>query len=182
MTRTTRQGLGLTLAGLTAGLGANALSPRPVPLTRPVLAASASATAGSCHAPVDDHPRVHPRLPLAEALQACTACTAVFVDARGEAAFAEGHITQALHLPPEGDADLEAVLAKARAAPMVIVYDDDAGGCRLAQGVADRLAAAGVRNLRILEGSWSAWQAAQGPAQAGSCEVCGHASPLGESR
>ncbi len=172
----------LVAGGLLVGLASNALSPRPVELGKPVLAASASATTGTCHAPVDDHPRVHPKLPLSEALQACTACTAVFVDARGEAAFAEGHVTQALHLPPEGDAELSPVLARVRAAPMVIVYDDDAGGCRLAQGVADRLAAAGVKNIRILEGSWSAWQAAQGPAQAGACEVCGHAEPVGESR
>jgi rhodanese-related sulfurtransferase len=179
---TMRQLAALGVAGVAVGLAANALSPRPVDLTKPVLAASASATTGTCHAPVDDHPRVHPKLPLAEALQACTACTAVFVDARGEAAFAQGHVTNALHLPPEGDGELTEVLAKVRAAPMVIVYDDDAGGCRLAQGVADRLAAEGVTNLRILEGSWSAWQAAQGPAQAGSCEVCAHAGPVGESR
>ena len=178
---TMRQVVVLVAGGVAVGLVSNALSPRGVELSRPVLAASASATTGTCHAPVDDHPRVHPKLPLVEALQACSACTAVFVDARGEAAFAQGHITQALHLPPEGDGELTEVLAKVRAAPMVIVYDDDAGGCRLAQGVADRLAAAGVKNLRILEGSWSAWQAAQGPAQAGACQVCGQASASGEA-
>ncbi|MFM2151825.1 MAG: hypothetical protein RL199_260 [Pseudomonadota bacterium] len=177
-----RQLVALLLAGLGAGLVSNAVSPRPVELGRPVLPSNASATTGTCHAPVNDHPRVHPKLPLAEALEACTACTAVFVDARGEAAFAEGHVTQALHLPAEGDAELAPVLAKVRAAPMVIVYDDDAGGCRLAQGVADRLAAEGVKNIRILEGSWSAWQKAQGPAQAGACEVCGQVEPIGESQ
>jgi rhodanese-related sulfurtransferase len=177
-----RQFVVLSVAGLSAGLASNALSPRPIGLGKPVLPANASATTGTCHAPIDDHPRVHPKLPLAQALEACTACTAVFVDARGEAAFAEGHITQALHLPAEGNAELAPVLAKVRAAPMVIVYDDDAGGCRLAQGVADRLAVEGVKNIRILEGSWTAWQTAQGPAQAGACEVCGHAEPVGESQ
>lgn len=107
---------------------------------------------------------------LEEALASCDACNAGFVDARGAVAFAHGHVPGAIHLPPTGCGDTES-LAPLRAFDTVIVYDDDAQ-LRLARGVADRLVTAGFDNVRVLEGSWAAWEAARGPAQAGACETC----------
>lgn len=167
--RLLRQSLVLVAAGLGVGLAANALGPRPAPIGTPVHAASASATA-TCAAPEAARPK-HRTMSRADAIQACASCTVAFVDARGGAAFAQGHIPEAIHLPPEGHADEPATLERLRGFATVVVYDDTEG-CRLGAGVADRLAASGLRDVRLLEGSWSEWLEAQGPAQAGPCESC----------
>src|SRR5437016_2322445 len=98
------QVLVLVAGGAAMGLGANALSPRPVPLGRPVFAASSSGTAectgGDGEEPAAASRSPHPRISQADAVAACGACTASFVDARGAAAFAAGHVPGAIHLPP----------------------------------------------------------------------------------
>ncbi len=139
----------------------------PVSLREAVEPASASATA-SCHLEVAPAPRM---MPLDEALSAYASCAAAFVDARGDAAFEEGHIAGAFHLPAEGAPDAAAVLAKLKRYRTVVVYDADSKGCRLAQGVADRLVEGGCRDVRVLEGSWTAWDEAGGPAAAGRCSA-----------
>lgn len=159
----------LCAAGAVIGVGFNAASSHGVSLSVPVYPASASATI--CTDPAAaPAPREHPKVPLEEALAACTACSAGFVDARGEVAFAHGHVPGAVHLPPDG-VEAEAILAPLRAFDTVIVYDDDAR-CALAQGVADRLVAAGFQDVRILDGNWTEWNEAEGPAQAGACAAC----------
>lgn len=169
---TLRRFLVTCLVGGAVGLAVNAASPHPVRLSESVHPASASAAA-TCTMPAA--PVVHPLMPLEQALAACAACSAGFVDARGAADFEAGHIPGAVHLPPENDEKGDEALAPLRAFDTIVVYDADAG-CELAQGVADRLVAKGFRDVRLLEGSWTAWEAARGPAQAGACESCGHRS------
>jgi len=84
-----------------------------------------------------------------------------------------GHIPGAVHLPPAGHPD--------EAAEMQSCAASHAGRLRLrrrvrlAEGVADRLAAAGFKDVRLLEGSWTEWMKAGGPAQSGACKACsGH--------
>lgn len=169
-------------AGLALGVTLNQCSPHAASLLRPVYAASASGTA-VCSAGGEGHAApVHAVMPQSEAVAACAACSAGFVDARGAAAYANGHIPGAIHLPPVGESDESAALASLRAFPIVVVYDAGTG-CHLAAAVADRLRAAGLSDVRILEGSWSAWQAAGGPAQSGACAACGaHESEHGGRR
>ena len=170
--------------GLVAAAVLDFVSPHPLSLLEPVVPASASATATCGGHEVAHLAPAPPRMmPLSDALAACASCTAAFVDARGAAAFEEGHIPGAFHLPPEGHPDAGAMLARLESYPTVVVYDADAkGGCRLAQGVADRLVAAGCRDVRVLEGSWTAWEAAQGPAVAGACSACGAGAKAAQSK
>ena len=175
LARLARQVLVVSAAGLAVGAGLNAASSHGVSLLAPVYPASASATVCNDPAAAPER-REHPRMPLDEALAACEACTAGFVDARGAAAFAHGHITGAFHLPPEGFEGRK-VLDELRGFDTLVVYDDQAN-CELAQGVADRLVAAGFRDVRVLDGNWTAWEAVRGPSQAGACEACEHRSAL----
>ena len=164
-----RQALLVVAAGVVAGLGANALSPRPAPLGKPVRPAAEAAVAclpDPAAAPV-------PRVSAAEAAALCTACSAGFVDARTAAEFAAGHVTGAIHLPPDGHPDEAAALARLATFHTVVVYDGDQG-CRVAEGVARRLAASGLRDVRVLEGAWAGYLAAGGPGASGACSACGH--------
>lgn len=174
--RFVKQTLLLGVIGSAVGFALNATSSHGVSLTTPVYPTSASATVCADPEGTLPPPREHTMIALEEALTACDACTAGFVDARGAAAFAHGHVPGAIHLPPGGCGDAETdVLAPLRAFDTLIVYDDDAR-LRLARGVADRLVAAGFDNVRVLEGSWAAWESARGPAQAGACQACEHTS------
>ena len=171
MARLARQLVTIVIAGGAVGLVLNAMSPRPVVLGRPVFPPLGSEE-GTCSAPAGSEPTQFPRMPLEEALVACSACSAAFVDARSAAAFARGHVAGAIHLPPGDDAELRHALERLRSFDTIVVYDDVAG-CRLGQGVAERLAREGFGDVRVLEGTWRDWEAAQGPAQAGACEACG---------
>lgn len=165
------QTCGLCIGGVALGFVLNATSGRPVNLLRPIYAASDSGIAvcgGSPDARHEEHG--HRRMPLGEAVDACVACTVGFVDARGAAAFAAGHIPGAVHLPPAGHHDAQAALERLRAFPAIVVYDS--GGCGLAEGVADRLTGLGFSDVRLLEGNWDGWQTSGGPAQSGACLAC----------
>lgn len=169
--------------GALVGAGLNAASRHPVRLGQPVYAASASGTTqcgGGGGPEAQPAPARYATIPLAEAVQACDACTMGFIDARGAAAYAVGHIPGAVHLPP---AELAASvgnpgapgrgpdpLAPLRKFKTLVIYDDDAS-CDLAPGVAERLRAQGFE-VRILDGGWGAWQAQGGPAQSGACRAC----------
>ena len=172
--------------GALLGLVLNLASARPARLLHAVYAASDSGNTVCAASPTAQHDQHgHPLMPQKEAVAACGACTVGFLDARGAAAFAEGHIPQAVHLPPAGHPDEQAELAKLRAFPTVVVYDSG-GDCGLAAGVADRLAAAGFKDVRLLEGSWTDWMVAGGPALSGACQVCDghpheHAAPSATS-
>jgi 3-mercaptopyruvate sulfurtransferase SseA len=169
--------MGLALLGGAIGIGANALSPRPVALSRPIYPASASGAA-TCAEPAHGSEPAHglTRAPVrtvaaAEAMRACADCSAAFVDARAAADFERGHVPGAIHLPPRGHAGEAVTLAGLRAFSTVIVYDDG-GACALAGGVLDRLAAAGFKDVRLLDGSWRGWEAAGGAGQSGACHAC----------
>ena len=164
-----RQVAGITLGGAVVGLALNALSSRPVALTKPILSTADVVACDGAAQPT----AIPIRITQAEALKACNACTAAFVDARGEAAYAEGHILGAIHLPPHEHEDEAATIDQLRKFSMVIVYDDQAA-CQLATGVAHHLMTEGLKDVRVLDGSWLAWQESGNPAQSGACEVCTH--------
>jgi 3-mercaptopyruvate sulfurtransferase SseA len=162
--------LTILASGAALGLGLNALSPHPTALGVPVYPAAGPAS-GTCSVSAATQPRRARAMPLREALAACASCSAAFVDARGTAAFEQGHIAGAIHLP-RGDTDeLRQAIDRLRSFETIVVYDD-AVGCELAQPVVDLLVEAGFPDVRLLEGTWTDWQAAQGPAQAGACEAC----------
>lgn len=163
------QTLLLCVAGAAVGLGANALSPRSAPLGTPVLP-QAETTPGACAAGVGAAGfAAVPRITVAQAKPLCVACSAAFVDARGEEEFTLGHVAGALHLPP-GDVP-PATLDALKRNPTVVVYDGDPGGS-MAEAVAMGLREMGVKDVRVLEGSWQAWMAEEGPGTSGPCTLC----------
>lgn len=189
MLRLTLQTAVVLVVGALVGVGLNAASHHPVVLEQPVYAASASGTAQCGVGDTHPAPARFSTIPLAEAVQGCDACTLGFIDARGAAAYAAGHIPGAVHLPPaelaasvagagdtSGSADPLAPLRKFKT---LVIYDDDAS-CDLAPGVAGRLRAQGFE-VRILEGGWGAWQAKGGPAESGACEDCAAPGPSSSS-
>lgn len=164
----------ICVGGAALGLVLNAASGRPVALLKPVFPASDSGVAVCGAAPEAQHAlHGHEVMPLPQAVAACNECTVGFVDARGAAAFAEGHIPGALHLPPAGHPDEAAALQSLRALRTIVIYDSG-GGCGLAEGVADRLAKLGFKDVRLLGGSWTEWASSGGPAQSGACQACDH--------
>jgi 3-mercaptopyruvate sulfurtransferase SseA len=165
------QALAIGVLGGGIGLGLNAAAKRPVRLSQPVFAASASGQTACSAPPGAEAPKPVARISQPDARNACQACSAAFVDARSENAFANGHIPGALHLPPAGENEEAAVLTKLRGQRTVVVYDDDVG-CKLAEGVAERLRNSGLSDVRVLEGSWSQWEALGSPAESGTCEIC----------
>ncbi len=96
--KTISQAALIALGGTLAGFAANALSPHPAPLGRP-MQALADTGAGTCQLPAQG-PLATPRISVEEAEARCTACTAGFVDARDPLDYEAGHITHALHLAP----------------------------------------------------------------------------------
>ncbi|HVP67475.1 MAG TPA: rhodanese-like domain-containing protein [Anaeromyxobacteraceae bacterium] len=158
-------------SGATLGLAANALSPHPALVGRPVVSV-AEAGGGACAAPGPLPATAAPRISVAEAAALCQACQAAFVDARSATEFARGHVANAVHLPPAGHPDEAAALDALRGHPLVVVYDGDYS-CAVADDVAARLRRAGLGDVRVLAGAWPAWAAAGAPAAAGACGVCG---------
>jgi len=161
----------IVAAGAVVGVVANSASPRPASLFEPVHAA-AELGAGSCSQQGGPAEAPAPRIAVDEAKALCDGCRAAFVDARGPAAFAAGHVTGAVHLPPAASGSDEAAVTTLRAFPLVVVYDGDYS-CALADEVAARLRRAGVAQVRVLEGAWPAWVAGGGSGTSGECPVCG---------
>lgn len=174
MHRLVVQTLVLCVAGAALGLGANALSPRTAPLGTPVLP-QAEAQPGACAVGATDAAGGFapvPRITVAEAQPLCVSCTAAFVDAREEEEFTHGHVTGAVHLPP-GDVPPKA-LEHLKKFQTVVVYDGEASGA-MAEAVAMGLREMGVKDARVLQGSWPEWNAKAAPATSGPCALC--ASP-----
>jgi 3-mercaptopyruvate sulfurtransferase SseA len=161
----------LCAAGAALGLGANALSPRAASLGTPVLP-EAEASPGACavepaagaaaFAPV-------PRIGVEQAQPLCVACSAAFVDARGEEEFAQGHVSGAIHLPP-GDVP-PAKLEHVKRFPTVVVYDGEPSSA-MAEAVAMGLREMGVKDVRVLTGAWPEWLAKGAPGASGPCPIC----------
>jgi rhodanese-related sulfurtransferase len=160
-----RQAGVIVAVGALIGTVLNALHVRGVALAHPFYAAAESGVA-ACSAPGHGG-----RISPAAAAGMCSDCTVAFVDARSASAFAQGHVAGAMHLPPVGHADEAARMAELAQKKTVVVYDD-LSACNLADSVSQRLKERGVRDVRVLEGGWGAWQKQGQPAASGACETC----------
>ena len=164
------QALLVVAVGTALGAGVNAVSRHPTTLLAPVYPTSASGPAACGSSPGAAAARVG-TITQADAVVACGACTAAFVDARGAEDYAHGHLPGALHLPPVGHDQELSVVEPLRAYDTVVVYDEGAG-CALARGVAERLLSMGLHDVRVLEGGWTQWQASGSAAESGACTQC----------
>ena len=96
----------------------------------------------------------------------------LFVDARPRDIFQTGHITGSLNVPIDRGTISNAVLDMLRPIRTVVAYCDTSGGCASSTRLAGLLAAAGLPDVRVLEGGMPAWLANGYPAEAGTCRLC----------
>jgi rhodanese-related sulfurtransferase len=148
----------LAAGGSAVGVTANAVSPNGV-AWKAVLPTAATDEA-SCVAPVGTK-----TISLQEALRLHQAAQATFVDVRAAERYERGHIEGALHMPCRSSTRLE---LKVPATRPVVVYGEGSDAGR----AADALYARGFVDVSLLEGGFSTWRQAHGPAEAGSCEGC----------
>lgn len=84
----------------------------------------------------------------------------LWVDARPQAAYDQGHLPGALRLTEEvWETAFLPLLDRWVPGQPVIVYCDSRA-CRASHRVAERLRQAGVQPVSVLRGGWAAWQAA----------------------
>jgi rhodanese-related sulfurtransferase len=156
MRRMLLRALALVLLGATLGLAVNAARPSGLPL-RGYQAPSACA-AGAAPAEIG----------LAEAAALCGAQDVVVADARDPAAFAEGHIAGAVHLPCKeaNPADMASVLRSRE----IVVYGQSTDDARpVAAALQEKNPAVRVS---VLKGGFAAWNAAGLACASGACEEC----------
>jgi 3-mercaptopyruvate sulfurtransferase SseA len=92
---------------------------------------------------------------------------AIFLDARPQSQFAEGHIRGALNLPwQEVDRYFMQTAQRLEGAAMIITYCDGES-CDLSHELALFLKEMGFENVRVLVNGWSVWQQAGLPLQMG---------------
>lgn len=105
---------------------------------------------------------------LAEAAALCNTPGVVIADARSPAAFAEGHIAGAVHLPCKeaNPADMASVLRSRQ----IVVYGQSTEDARaVAQGLQQKNPAVRVS---VLQGGFAAWNAAGLACASGACNEC----------
>jgi len=89
---------------------------------------------------------------------------AIFVDARPESLYREGHIRGAFNIPlQDKDRYFVEVMEKLDREKVLITYCDGAS-CELSHGLAEFLLQMGFENVRILVNGWTLWREAGLPA------------------
>lgn len=152
----------LVVAGAALGVASNALRPHG-------LAVSAYAPPTQCTGVAGQ--TAPPEMAPAEAAALCGQPDVVIADARPAAAFAEGHVAGAVHLPCDaaGQSAVEA-LAHFERARTIVVYgaaSDDA------RPVAETLARRHARaRVAVLAGGFAAWSGAGLACASGPCHEC----------
>lgn len=97
-------------------------------------------------------------VPLDEAKALFLAQAAVFVDARSQDLFAEGHIQGAYNLPwDEFDRHFAAIMADVPQEIPIVTYCDGES-CGLSKELAMALLGKGYTNVRVLVNGWTLWQ------------------------
>lgn len=101
-----------------------------------------------------------------------TATEVTFADARSTSDYEQGHIAGAISIPMDTGAIAPAMLELVRGAGTVITYCDAASDCASSRRLAELLATAGLRDVRVLRGGFSEWLEAERPTESGPCSSC----------
>lgn len=92
---------------------------------------------------------------------------AVFLDARSQLEFEQGHIQGAISLPPrEFASQFQDIKPRLMGKEAVITYCDGER-CPLSHALAEHLRGAGLKNVRVLKNGWSLWNTEKLPVEPG---------------
>jgi rhodanese-related sulfurtransferase len=156
--RAARQILTLVILSAVAAVAANALRPDRLPLVGDWSAAARITTATGERMDIS----------LGEAENLFLTDAAVFIDARSEQDYAQGHIQNACSLPWQ-EVDLKFMgVMEALDLEMPIVTYCDGENCELSHNLALFLRDAGFLNTRVLVNGWTLWQQAGLPVESGA--------------
>lgn len=105
---------------------------------------------------------------LDESAKLFAANRAIFVDARSQFEYEQGHIQGAVLLPPEDFLSrFHTLQTSLRSQSTIIVYCDGEA-CRLSHETAEKLKAQGLTQVRVLQNGWSLWQLERLPVATGA--------------
>lgn len=137
---------------------------------------AAASEAASCHAPYQDPALVGGDvqwISQAEARALVGDAKVAFVDCRARERFEAGHVSGSVHLELQRGELPAALLDGLGSAATVIAYcDADGGQCQRSLEMARLLRAAGLPDVRVLEGGLPAWLDRGYPAESGACNHC----------
>ena len=161
----------LLMTGASAlGLGVNALR-------RDGVSLAAYAPPAVCGAPASPITAAAPPVNIltpAEAAGLCGDPGTVLADVRSAAAFAEGHVTGAIHLPcaASGDVAAAAVALLAGKSRLVVYGDATADAATVAEEMRRRAGRPRL-DVVVIEGGFAAWNQAGLACSSGPCPECG---------
>jgi len=136
---------------------------------------AAASDAASCHAPYQDPVAGGDVqwISQAEARALVGDAKVAFVDCRAREQFESGHVSGSVHLELQSGQLPPALVEGLGAAATVIAYCDAEGGqCQRSLEMAGLLRAAGIPDVRVLEGGLPAWLDRGYPAESGACSHC----------
>jgi rhodanese-related sulfurtransferase len=163
-TATTLRAGVLVLSGTFVGLAMNAAHPRGIafkPYTPPSV----------CGAKVA--PQEIRVLQPQQAARLCGDTRTLVADVRSGAAFTEGHVALAVHIPCTGSqADVEAVRARLAEKQALVVYGDtEEQAHKVASDLAIRIGRPEL-SIAVIAGGWRAWFDAGLACASGPCDDC----------
>jgi rhodanese-related sulfurtransferase len=133
----------------------------------------AKADAGSCHAPAKGFGESEVQwIDQTQARALVGSVGVAFVDCRPRSQFEGGHVSGAIHLDPRSSGVSPALRSALGGASTVIAYCDAERQCERSLEVAKQLTAAGLSDVRVLEGGLPAWLEHGFPAESGTCQQC----------
>jgi rhodanese-related sulfurtransferase len=149
--RVLRQSMAILLVALALGLTANATRPNGISLS---ARWSPESQLKASEQPEDL------TISIEEAKDLFLTQEALFIDARDDKAYSDGHIEGAVSLPwHEFEARFVEVMPRLTPSGQIITYcDGDA--CGLSKELAFTLLAKGYGNVRVMVNGWSRWQEA----------------------
>jgi rhodanese-related sulfurtransferase len=152
------------VVGASLGIAVNAVRPHGVALARylPPTLCTQSAPAQEIRV-----------LPPPMAARLCGDSRTLVVDVRSGAAFAEGHVASAVHLPCSGShADLERVRTQLVDKEALVVYgDSEEQAHKVASDLGAGIGRPGL-SIAVIAGGWRAWLEAGLACAAGPCDDC----------